>query len=153
MQENLSLLMRARVPFPHRNRPFILGLLYALFHVCSAAHAQGSTDHLPGKMYVIRVTSLITDSVAMEGVLKDRIDPVLAKPMFGYIHEHLHRMRAAADGRWFVGYFHPDRQDRDALMRDNDLLIWLFHGHDVQIMPIELVRSPIPTPTLGASGR
>lgn len=153
MQEDLSLLVRTPVPFPKRNRPFMLGLLYALLHASGAAHAQGSTDHLPGKMYVTRITPLLTDSLAMEGVLKDRIDPVLEEPMFGYIHEHLHRMRSATDGRWFVGYFHPDRQDREVLMRDNDLLIWLFHGHDVQIMPIELVRSPIPIPALGASGR
>jgi len=112
---------------------------------------QGSTDHIPGKVYVIRLTPFDEDSIAMEGFLHDTVDPVLHQPMFTHIRENLYRMRAAADGRWFIGYFHADRQERDVLLRDNELLTWLLHGHDVQIMPIESVRSPIEVP-LTSSG-
>ncbi len=114
------------------------------------ATAQGSTDHLPGKIYVIRMSPFMADSAALEQALVDKVLPVLEKPMFAHIRANLHRMRSASEGKWFVGYFHPDRQDRDVLLRDNDLLTWLLHGHDVQIMPIELVRSPIEVPLIAS---
>jgi len=99
------------------------------------------------------MSPLLADSATLEQTLVENVIPALDKPMFAHIRENLHRMRTASDGKWFVGYFHHDRQDRDVLMRDNDLLTWLFHGHDVQIMPIELVRSPVEVPLLAIPGK
>jgi len=118
-----------------------------------AISAQGSADHLPGKIYVIRMTTMVADSATLEKLLVEHVIPALGKPMFAHIRENLHRMRTASDGKWFVGYFHHDRQDREVLMRDNDLLTWLFHGHDVQIMPIELVLSPIAVPMVAPADK
>lgn len=108
--------------------------------------AQGSTHHIPGKVYVIRLTPMETDSMDMERYFKREVAPALEKDMFDHVRANLHRMQEATDGRWFVGYFDPNRQDRDVLMRDNDLLVWLMHGQEVQIMPIETVRSPLQIP-------
>jgi len=54
------------------------------------------------------------------------------------------RVRAVqhVDGRWFLAYFNPERQQKEPLMQDHDLLHWLCNGRDVQIIPIELTRSP-----------
>ena len=119
----------------------------------SEAMAQGSTEYLPGKVYVIRMSPLAKDSVTNELTLSNSIKPALEEPMFNHFGDHLYRMRTAADGRWFVGYFNPDRQEQDVLMRDTDLLIWLFHGHDIQVMPIEMVRSPVSVPLLATPSR
>ncbi len=56
----------------------------------------------------------------------------------------LERVRTVqhVDGRWFLAYFNPERQQKESLMQDHDLLHWLCNGRDVQIIPIELTRSP-----------
>lgn len=107
--------------------------------------AQGTTDHIPGKVYVIRVSPLAEDTGTLNTMMTYTIEPVLSggEGMFDHVRSNLYRMQTAADGQWFIGYFHPDRQDKEVLMRDSDLLIWLFHGHDVQILPIETVKSPM----------
>lgn len=107
--------------------------------------AQGSTEHIPGKVYVIRVSPLVGESQVLDNVLRYELEPVLSggEGMFEYVRRNLYRMQTAASGDWFIGYFHPDRQDKEVLMRDSDLLTWLFHGHHVQIMPIETLKSPM----------
>ncbi|MCB0767525.1 MAG: hypothetical protein KDB95_10010 [Flavobacteriales bacterium] len=133
--------------------PLIVGMLATNFLGSPSVLAQGSTDHLPGKVYVIRITPMETDSLLMEEYVRTKVDPVLIQPMFVHIKQNLYRMRSASDGRWFVGYFHADRQEREVLLRDSDLLTWLLHGHEVQILPIEAVRSPIEVPQVASPDR
>lgn len=134
-------------------RPLIIIDLVATLLMPTKVRAQGSTDHIPGKVYVIRITRMDEDSLRMEEYLHEKVEPVLVQPMFTHIRDNLYRMRAAVDGRWFIGYFHADRQEKDVLMRDGELLTWLLHGHEVQIMPIESVRSPVEVPSTTPSDR
>lgn len=146
MAHEALLLMRPTRKPTRCLRPLIISNLVACLLFPCIAQAQGSTDHIPGKVYVIRITPFQEDSTLLEDYMLEKVHPVLSQAMFSHIKENLYSMRAAADGRWFVGYFHADRQEKDVLMRDSDLLTWLLHGHDVQIMPIESVRSPIEVP-------
>ncbi len=141
----LSLHMRTGASFIRPARYFWLMLLLSIFAPKGNTTAQGSTEHLPGKVYVIRVSPFASDTATLETVLKYQIEPVLSggKGMFDHVRSNLYRMQSASHGQWFIGYFHPDRQEKEILMRDSDLLIWLFHGHDVQIMPIETLKSPV----------
>ncbi len=65
-----------------------------------------------------------------------------ADGMLQHVRNNHYLMRASSDDRYFIGYFHADRQSKEALTEDFNLLMWLFHGHHVLIMPIEDVKSP-----------
>lgn len=109
----------------------------------SKVHSQGSTDHIPGKIYVIRISPLHADTDSMSRSFTEvmhRLNSV--DGMMQHIKNNLYLMRAASDDRYFIGYFHADRQSKDALTEDFNLLTWLFHGHHVLIVPIEDVKSP-----------
>lgn len=110
-----------------------------------AGAVQGQDQHIPGKVYVIRLSPMVPDTSVLRELQETYLDPVLrgGEGMFDHVLNNLYRMQVASNGLWFVGYFHPDRQEKEGLLRDSDLLTWLLHGHDVQIMPIELVRSPM----------
>lgn len=105
--------------------------------------AQTGPEYLPGKVYVIRVTPFTNDEDTLAIYMTDvRAGLTHIGGMIQHISDNLFSMKAAKDDRWFIGYFHADKQAKEDLMRDLDLLVWLFHGHDVQIMPIEKVKSP-----------
>ena len=114
-----------------------------LFARIDDLQAQGSTHHLPGKVYVIRITPLTSDLDSLKQVfLPQLIDRITGTGGMGeFIKKNLYLMNTASDARWFIGYFHADRQTEEELARDFNLLVWLSHGHDVQILPIELVKS------------
>lgn len=120
--------------------------IFALILMCIPmdGYSQGDTNYLTGKAYVIRITPFVQEKDSAELILGAAIQTQLnsAGGMITHVRNNLYTMRAATDGRWFIGYFHADRQGREDLMRDFDLLLWLFHGHDVQIMPIESTASP-----------
>lgn len=109
------------------------------------AQAQGSTDHLPGKTYVVRVSPFFDDHDTLAGEYRSTLEEELrhTQGMMDHIITHLYVAQAAVDGRWFLVYYDRDRQTKEEVMRDSDLLVWGLHGHDVQIMPIELLKSPI----------
>ncbi|MBL7952725.1 MAG: hypothetical protein JNM62_13520 [Flavobacteriales bacterium] len=138
-------MLNERPPFTRRlNALFRLPLMLFLAPAFPSM-GQGTTDHIPGKVYVIRVGPLVQEKLHLDQVMKDKVEPTLsnAQGMFGHMQGHFYGMQTAASGQWFIGYFHPERQEKMELMRDCDLLIWLFHGHDVQIIPLEATRSPM----------
>ncbi|MBK9629240.1 MAG: hypothetical protein IPO56_16500 [Flavobacteriales bacterium] len=59
-----------------------------------------------------------------------------ADGMLQHVRNNLYLMRASSDDRYFIGYFHADRQSKEALTEDFNLLMWLFHGHHVLMRAI-----------------
>lgn len=114
----------------------------AIFGHAAVSQAQDDSDYLPGKVYVVRMSAFVADDDSLMSVVLPRIGEQLSAvgEMMAYIKQNTYVMHSAADRGSFVGYFHADRQQKEQLMRDFYQLVWLFHGHDVQIMPLELVR-------------
>lgn len=133
-------------PRPSLIRPLVRDVLFSCVLLAafpSTLSAQSGPEYLPGKAYVIRVTPFTDDQETL-GVYMANVREGLTHigGMIQHISDNLYSMKAAEDDRWFIGFFHADRQAKEDLMRDLDLLVWLFHGHNVQIMPIEKVKSP-----------
>lgn len=111
--------------------------------VSPMACAQGTTDYVPGKVYLIRLSPFLADADSTRMVHFPRITSRLEETgaMVEFVSKNLYLMRTLEGDSAFIGYFHADRQSHDELTRDFNLLTWLFHGHDVRIMPIELAGS------------
>lgn len=107
--------------------------------------AQLSTDYVPGKMYVIRVSDLSPSKDTLEAKLtsvREAMDE--GRGLLAHVQDNLIIVKEAQGGQWFIGYFDVDRQSRDQLTRDMDLLTWYFHGHQGLIYPLEALESPWP---------
>lgn len=117
-----------------------LGILLCPAQWCSA---QGTTDHIPGKNYLIRVSPFASERSVTETTHLQGLRSLVERSNGMAVHVP-ERVRAVqhVDGRWFLAYFDPERQQKENLMQDHDLLHWLCNGRDVQIIPIELTRSP-----------
>lgn len=105
--------------------------------------AQGTTGHLTGKNYVIRVAPYTPDRSNVEKEHLPAIRALVDRSggMAAHVTAHLRTLQHV-EGKWFLAYFNPARQQQEQIMQDNDLLHWLCNGRDVQIIPIELTRSP-----------
>lgn len=105
--------------------------------------SQGTTDHLPGKNYLIRVSPFANERSEIATIHLPAFLSLVERSggMADHIPERVRAMQHV-DGRWFLAYFNPERQQQESLLQDHDLLHWLCNGRDVQIIPIELTRSP-----------
>lgn len=131
------------------SRAVPLAIVACTLSVLNPVNAQGTADFRPGKIYVIRVSPYFADLEALSTGFSAGFDQVLQQnsSLLAHVSDHFHPMRKQDSGRWFLGYFHPDRQVEEKLLQDMDLMIWLLHGHDVQILPIELTCSPVGAST------
>lgn len=133
----------------------MVGLLVLTIMVLpEATIAQASTEYVPGHMYVIR----ISDTTSSRDSLEQRFPTVVAAFNEGHglmtrFKEHLVIVRSMEDKQWFVAYFDADRQGRDDLRADMELLTWYFHGHQGLIYPLEALESPWNGRQVLANGR
>jgi hypothetical protein len=135
MSELLSLLLR-----PPPRRALVLLLAFTI----SSSFSQGTTEHRPGKVYLIRVSpcSMDRDSL-MHNYLPELITKLdRTGTMTAHIKTNLYLLKTVVEGCSLIGYFDLHRQSKEELMQDTDLLVWLLHGHHVQIMPVEGTESP-----------
>ena len=128
--------------------------LIAAVALCSTSGlpAQEGFTYLPGKAYLIRLSPCLGSADTSAAFPLVRSSLQRAGGMVHYVQDHLITLNRAGDNCWFVGYCHPQRQAKDDLLRDHNLLQWLLHGEDVELMPIEHASSPVEMPGLMVRG-
>lgn len=117
------------------------------------APAQGTSEYVPGKVYVIGISAPAAERIAqgtpefetVMGRLK-ATDGVLE-----HVGAFIHPMMRSSDRKWVLVYFNPDRQSELDLRQDHYLLNWALHGHDVQVIPLESMASPTRLSDLDAA--
>lgn len=122
--------------------PLVIALAGTSLHPMNSSGQNGS-EYLPGKMYVIRVSGPSNTRSALELRMPALAEEMRNGGLTEYMVEHLFIAKRAQVPEWFIAYFDERRQTKEDLMRDMDLLTWFYHGHHAQILPLELLDSPV----------
>lgn len=143
----LPIRLELLITIPWIHGPFRSQLRYALCVWASVAisiplFSQGSTDYVPGKMYVIRITELTPDREFLADSIRPMVETYIkdADGMLDQIRPYLYPMQQKQSKQWFIGYFRPDRQAEIDLLADFYLLDWYFQHHNIQLCPLELLQ-------------
>lgn len=95
-------------------------------------------------MYAIRVSEPTDERAALEPRMPSLTEEMSNGGLTEHMAEHLLIAKEAKEAEWFVAYFDAQRQTKEDLLRDMDLMTWFYHGHHAQIQPLELLESPVP---------
>jgi len=139
------MLYNVRGPSPGRARwkPILLSLLWLALPIADAV-GQDESGFIQGKTYVIQLSPSAPDKASLEATvgpwLQQQFDQ--ASGMLDHVRTRTYPVQGFKDRAWYYVFFDPTRQTKDDLLHDNDLLVWFFHGHHVQVQPIEMLLSP-----------
>ncbi len=123
-------------------RPLVIAAVVTFLHPLYSS-AQNGSEYQPGKMYVIRVSEPSATRIALELRMPSLAEEMRNGGVTEYMVDHLFIAKKAQEAQWFFAYFDEQRQTKEDLMRDMDLLTWFYHGHHAQILPLELLDSPL----------